>query len=140
VLNIHFCTIVFCEKPRKGISSCCVSFYIHCMMVDDFTTISSPITSYKTDLPKVQLSFYEWSYFNDVLIRFTVTICLFMNEIIWMKYWSILLWRAIKLLLSIAFYLQVNYVKPKCSQKETFPCYLFNTPFRKNQKPYNSYR
>jgi hypothetical protein len=60
------------------------------------------------------LSFYEWSNFNDVLIRFTVTICLFINEVIWMKYWSVLLWRVFKLLLSIAFYFQVNYVKPKC--------------------------
>ena len=114
--------------------------------------------------------FYEWSYFNEVLIRFRflrwrVYLSFLKNEDILMKYWSVLLWRVYLsffyewkyfnevlirftvtnfqigvLLLSITLYLQVNYVKPKCSQKETFPCYLFNTPFRKNQKPYNSCR
>jgi hypothetical protein len=38
--------------------------------------------------------FYEWRYFNELLIRFTVTslsVFFFMNEDILMKYWSVLL-------------------------------------------------
>ena len=57
------------------------------------------------------LSFYEWSYFNDVLIRVTS-----LSVFLWMKLfeWSIDPFYCDELFLSIAFYLQVNYVRPKC--------------------------